>query len=734
MKKQSWKKYSAKKLSFTLLKYKIQKLLKKDSNVEYSVNKIRRKLNVSNSKGQIHEILKKLLKEEFVTISGHGNYIYNGLRKIKSKNSQGSKGTKGKKEVIFTGVVDKTKTGSAYVIVKDLPYDVYVHNRYMKTAMDGDQVKIELLYSKRGSKNDGRIIEIVKRAKTQFIGTFRNFGSYSSVTVNGLKDELEIFIQEYDKEKIKGSEKVLVEILEWRGTKNPVPWGRVISSFSNEEKNDIEMKSILINNGFKLEFSEEVLKEAANLPKEITEEEIAKRRDFRDTLTITIDPDTAKDFDDALSIKYLDNGNIEIGVHIADVTHYVRPGTELDKEAYDQSTSVYLVDRVDPMLPEVLSNELCSLRPNEESLTFSAVFEFDEKLNIVSRWFGKTIIYSDRRFAYEEAQEIMDNNEGDYAKELKDFNRIAKKLRKDRFKKGSIDFNTEEVKFKLDEKGKPIGLYVKERKDAHLLVEDFMLLANKEVASFIVKKAKGKEIPFVYRVHDLPDPDKLLDFAAFSKEFGIKLKLDTPEQVAKSFTELSRKSETDDALKMLIPLALRTMSKAIYSSDNIGHYGLAFDKYAHFTSPIRRYADVLVHRILEQNLQGTKRVDKNLLEDKCRHISEQERKAVTAERESIKYKQVEFIMDHVGEVFDGRITGFIAKGMFVEIIESKVEGMIEFNTLDQVFIMDESRLKVVGKRSGDIMKIGDSIKIKVLDADLQRRRVDFELVEEDDES
>jgi len=729
MKKQSWKKYSENKLSYTLLKYKIQKLMKKDSSVEFNVNKIRRKLNVTNSKGQIAEILKKLLKEDYVTISGHGNYTFNGLKRKgnKTKQNQGDK-----KQVFYTGIVDKTKTGSAYIIIKELSYDVYVNNRYMKTAMDGDKVKVELLFSKRGSKNDGRIVEIIKRAKSQFIGTFRNFGSYSSVTVSGVKDELEIFIQEYDKEAVKGGERVLIEISEWRGTKNPVPWGRVIKSLNNEEKNDLEMKSILINNGFKLEFSEEVIKEAEALSKEITEEEIAKRKDFRDTLTITIDPDTAKDFDDALSIKYLDNDNIEIGVHIADVTHYVRPGTELDKEAYDQSTSVYLVDRVDPMLPEILSNELCSLRPDEESLTFSAVFEFNEKLNIVKRWFGKTIIHSDRRFAYEEAQEIMDNDAGDYAKELKDFNRIAKKLRKDRYKKGSIDFNTEEVKFKLDEKGKPIGLFVKERKDAHLLVEDFMLLANKEVAAFIVAKGQGKEIPFVYRIHDLPDPDKLLDFAAFSKEFGIKLKLDTPEQVAKSFTELSKKSETDDALKMLIPLALRTMSKAIYSSDNIGHYGLAFDKYAHFTSPIRRYADVLVHRLLEKNLKGTHRVDKQNLEDKCRHISEQERKAITAERESIKYKQVEFIMDHVGETFDGRVTGFIAKGMFVEIIESKVEGMIEFNKLNEVYIMDESKLKVVGKRTGEIIKIGDHIRIKVIDADLQRRRVDFELVEEED--
>ncbi len=727
MKKQSWKKYSEKKLPFNLLKNKIKKLFKRNAVKEYNTGKIRKKLNVSNSKGQIHEILKILLKENFITITGHGNYVFNGINKAKNRKLPYAGD---KKKVFYTGIVDKTKTGAGYIIVKELPYDVYVNNRYMMTAMDGDKVKVELLFSKRGSKNDGRIVEIIKRAKTQFIGTFRNFGNYASVTVTGVKDELEIFIQDYDRENIKGGSKVFAEITEWRGTKNPIPWGRIINSLDDYEQNDIEMKSILINNGFKLEFSEEVLAEADKLPKEITEEEISKRRDFRDTLTITIDPDTAKDFDDALSIRYLDNGNIEVGIHIADVSHYVKPGTELDKEAYDQSTSVYLVDRVDPMLPEILSNELCSLRPDEESLTFSAVFEFNKNLNIVKRWFGKTIIHSDRRFAYEEAQEIMDNNEGDYAKELIQLNTIAKKLRKDRFKKGSIDFNTEEVKFKLDEKGKPIGLYVKERKDAHLLVEDFMLLANKEVAAFIVGKSKAKEIPFVYRVHDLPDPDKLLDFANFAKEFGVKLKLDTPEQVAKSFTELSKRSEEDEALKMLIPLALRTMSKAIYTSDNIGHYGLGFEKYTHFTSPIRRYADVLVHRILEMNLKGTKRVDKAALEDKCRHISEQERKAITAERESIKYKQVEFITDHIGEVFDGVVTGFIAKGMFVEIIESKVEGMVEFNTLDQVYILDESNLKVVGKKDGDVIKIGDKIRIRVKDADLQRRRVDFELAEE----
>ncbi len=730
MKKQSWKKYKDKRLAYSLLQYKIRKLFKKNSTAEFDANKIKLKLNISNPKGQINDILRKLLKENYIVVSGYGKYIYNGLTKeLKKKGVFKDNGEK----IFYTGIVDKTKTGSAYIVVNELSYDVFVPNRYMKTAMDGDKVKVELLFSKRGSKNDGRIVEIIERAKSRFIGEYRNFGNYASVFIEGVKDELEIFVHSKKMENIKSGDKVLAEITEWRGKKNPVPWGVIIKSLNDEERNEIEMKSILINNGFKIEFSEEVLHEAQQLDKNISEEEIKKRKDFRDIPTFTIDPETAKDFDDALSLRKLDNGNIEIGIHIADVTHFVKPDTAIDNEAYQQSTSVYLVDRVDPMLPEILSNELCSLRPDEISLTFSAVFEFDKSFNIKNRWFGKTVIFSNRRFSYEEAQEIIETGKGDYAKELKLLNSIAKKLRNKRYKHGSIDFNTDEVQFKLDEKGKPVGLFVKERKDAHLLIEDFMLLANKEVAKYIKNKGKSKEIPFVYRVHDLPDPDKLLEFAAFAKEFGIKLKLDTPQQVAKSFSELSKKSEKDERLKILIPLALRTMAKAVYTTDNIGHYGLGFEDYTHFTSPIRRYSDVLVHRILENNLNSTYRMKKSELEEKCRHISEQERKAIDAERESVKFKQVEYISEHIGEEFDGIITGFIEKGMFIELIESRVEGMIEFKLLKQYFILDDSRLKVTGKKTGEVMKIGDKIKVRVKDTDLVRRRVDFEFLFKEDE-
>ncbi len=704
-----------------MLTQRVRRLFKKSNGKELGVSKIKRKLNVTNPKNEINEVLKKLLKEDFLTLTGRGNYVYTTLDRDKTDIETTQ----------FTGVVDKTKTGSGYILIKELPYDVFIPNRYMMTAMDGDTVKIKLLFSKRGSRHEGRILEIVKRAKSQFIGTFRKFGNYASVIVESIKDELEIFVINTEGE-FKDNDKVLIEIKEWRGKKHPVPWGNIVKTLDLSYQNDIEMKSILVNNGFRLDFDEQTIKETEKLTIGINQEEIDKRRDFRGITTFTIDPATAKDFDDALSIEYFDDGSVEIGVHIADVSHYVKEGTKLDEIAYEQATSVYLVDRVSPMLPEKLSNELCSLRPREESLTFSAVFKFDKNRNVISRWFGKTIIYSDHRFTYEEAQKILDESKGHFSKELADLNGIAHKLRKDRFKTGSVDFNTDEVVFELDEKSKPIGIKVKERLDAHKLVEEFMLLANKEVATYIYKKRDKKKIPFVYRVHDLPDIEKLAEFANFSKEFGIKMKLDNPQQVAKSFNNLSKMSEENESLKLLIPLALRTMAKAIYSTDNIGHYGLGFGNYTHFTSPIRRYSDVLVHRILYQNLKKEFITNKDKLEEKCRHISEQERKAVVAERESVKFMQVEYISDQIGNVFDGRITGFSEKGMYVEIIESKVEGMVEFSTMGQYFILDQSKYKVVGKKTGLTLKIGDPVTIKVIKTNLQRRIVDFEYIEDED--
>lgn len=717
-----------KNLNFNLLTHKVKKLFKKESSQDFDSNKIKRKLAVNNPRTQIEEIIKNLLKEEYIVVSGRGKYIFNGIGREKPESMKES----GKQEkTVFTGIVDKTKTGSAYIIIKELNYDVFIPNRHMMTAMDGDTVKVELLFSKMRNKKDGKIIEIISRAKSQFIGSYRGFQNYSTVFVEGIKDEIEIFLPLVSGFDVKDGDKALVEITEWRGKVNPVPWGKLISVLSDEDQNEIEMKSILINNGFSIDFPAEVKQEAEQLDKTIGQEEIGRRRDFRDVITFTIDPDTAKDFDDALSYRILENGNLEIGVHIADVSHFVKPGSNLDKEALKRATSVYLVDRVAPMLPEELSNELCSLRPDEESLTFSAVFEFSKDTEIIKRWFGKTIIHSDKRFSYEEAQDILDKGEGLFLNELTTMNEIAKKLRKLRFQRGSIDFSTDEVKFILDDKGNPVDLYVKERLDTHMLVEEFMLLANKEVATYIVKKPGSKKIPFVFRIHDLPDPDKLVDFAAFAKDFGLKLKLDTPNQVVKSFNDLNKRAETEERISFLIPLALRTMAKAVYSTDNIGHFGLGFENYTHFTSPIRRYSDVLVHRILEKNLNEPVLENQGVLEEKCRYISEQERKAINAERESIKYKQVQYISGHEGEVFEGMISGFIEKGMFVELKDSKVEGMVEFKTLGQYFVLNEAKNRIIGSKDGNTFKIGDTVSVKVRSTDLVRRRVDFEMTEQD---
>lgn len=508
---------------------------------------------------------------------------------------------------------------------------------------------------------------MLKRANEIFLGTIRFSRKYAMFLPDNPNIQTDIYVPLEACGEAADGDKVVVAITDWQEGKGRVPIGKVTQVLGAMGGNDFEMKKILINYGFPLQHSEEAEAEAARIPDTIPPQEIERRHDFRDVLTFTIDPEDAKDFDDALSVRMLENGNLEIGVHIADVTHYLKPGSPMDKEAFARSTSVYLVDRCNPMLPEKLSNNLCSLVPEQDRLTFSAVFEFDAKDKLVKRWFGKTVIYSDKRFSYEEAQTVLDKKPapelkkhplfGDLEKALFNLNRIAGKMRKEREKNGAIGFETDEVRFRLDEDGVPVEAYVKERKDAHLLIEDFMLLANKEVALYMHPPLKpkkgdtespqnqeGREIPFIFRVHDLPDMSKVIEFARFAAEMGHPMKVDTPKQIAESFNKLMVAARKDDRLKILEPLAIRTMAKAVYSSDNIGHYGLGFTHYSHFTSPIRRYSDVLAHRILEQNLDGrTYRVDKAKLEEQCKHISNQEKKAADAERESIKYKQAEFL-------------------------------------------------------------------------------------------
>jgi len=516
-----------------------------------------------------------------------------------------------------------------------------------------------------------------------------------------------------------------VKITSW-GEKNKLkPTGVVTLVLSKSDSNELEMNSILIQKGFNISFSETIMKEAKSISNKITDSEIANRRDFRNTTTFTIDPFDAKDFDDALSIKFLKNKQIEVGIHIADVSHFLKVGTEMDKEAYLRSTSVYLVDRCNPMLPEILSNELCSLRPNEDKLTFSAVFTFDENNILINKWFGKTVIHSNRRFSYEEAQLILDTEKGDFAKELLKLNEIALKLRKKRFRNGAINFESDEIGFKLDSNKKPIAVFVKERGDSNKLIEEFMLLANKEVAKFIAKKEKGGEkIPFVYRIHDYPNEDKINDLSSFTRDFGFTM---NTKDIAKSFNQLMKEAEKNDALKPIIALAIRTMAKAEYSTDNIGHYGLAFEHYSHFTSPIRRYSDVLTHRILEKNLNSTFRTNLSTLEAQCKHISQQERKAMECERESIRYKQTEFLENKIGDTFPAIINGMNEKGFFAEIIENKCEGMVRFETMSENYILDPSKLKAKGMNSNTIFKIGDKVNIKIISVDMKQKRADFEL-------
>ena len=539
----------------------------------------------------------------------------------------------------------------------------------------------------------------------------------------------DIYVPLEDLSGAKDGDKVVTRVVRWQTDKIKSPIGIITESLGKAGSSDIEMKSILIQNGFELSFPPEVLEESEALSEKISESEIARRRDFRKTLTFTIDPDTAKDFDDALSLEYLDNGTYEVGIHIADVTHYVPEGSALDKEAYKRSTSVYLVDRVLPMLPEKISNVLCSLRPNEEKLTFSAVFTFDKNDKIIKEWFGKGVIFSDRRFTYGEAQEILEAGEGELAAELKKLNELAKKVRKQRFKEGSVDFDMPEVKFQLDEEGVPVSVYVKERKDSNMLIEDFMLLANRRVAAKIGKRENP--VPFVYRIHDLPDMMKVGDFIKFAQALGYKMNIQTPEQIAKAYTQLLQDTKTRPELKVLEPLAIRTMSKAVYSSDNIGHYGLGFSHYSHFTSPIRRYADVLVHRIFEKNLKERYTVKQAELEEMCQHISRQERKATDAERQSVKYKQVEFMTKRIGEVFTGVISGMIDKGFFVELVDNFCEGMVSFSNLAESYQLDESRLFAVGNITHQKIKMGDVVRVRILSANLQTRKIDMELVQEE---
>ena len=692
----------------------ITDVFEKSGNKPLNYKQVASKLNLHDdeSRGLILEILKEETKKGILNEPEKGKFI---LKQLKT---------------FVTGKVDMTSDGSAYIVSEDeFEEDIYVAPRKLRNALHGDIVKVYVYAKNKGRKKDGEVVEILQRAKMDFTGIVNLSDRFAFFIPDDRKMLHDIFIPIDSLKGAKDKDKAIARIVDWpEDAKNPI--GEITHVLGKQGENNAEMNAILADYGFPLAFPDEVEKQAEAIEESILTEEIAKRRDFREVLTFTIDPADAKDFDDAISFKKLDNGNVEVGVHIADVSHYVKQGTALDKEAFERGTSVYLVDRVIPMLPERLSNGLCSLRPNEDKLCFSAVFELDAEANVVEQWFGKTIIHSDTRFSYEDAQEILENKAGKHSEELLKLNELAYILRERKFKHGAISFESVEIKFHLDEQGKPLGVYAKERKDAHKLIEDYMLLANKKVAEFIAKKGKGKQkLTFVYRSHDSPKEDALLSFSQFAMKFGYKIDTSSGRETAKSLNFLMADVEGKKEQNVLTQLAIRSMAKAVYTTKKHSHYGLAFDYYTHFTSPIRRYPDVMVHRLLELYLAGGKSVSEDEYEKFSMHSSQMEKKAADAERASVKYKQAEFLQNNIGMEYNGIISGLTEWGMYVEIIENKCEGMIRLRDLnDDFYVLDEKNYCIIGQRRKKKYQLGDEVKILVKKVDLAKRQIDFSLI------
>ena len=631
------------------------------------------------------------------------------------------------------GKLDISRSGMAYVIVEGMDKDIVIRPNDIGRGFHGDTVKVQISPdSGRGRRTEGKVTEVIIRNQATFIGNIsvnKNIAFFKAATEKPMPD---FYIPI---EKLNGAtdgERVVAKMIKWDKA-DKKPEGEVVTILKSEDVNDMAMKEILIESGFPLVFEKAVLDEADKLSDTITREELKKRKDYRDILTFTIDPVDAKDFDDAISIRNLDNGNYEIGVHIADVSHFVKPDGILDKSAYERATSVYLPDRVNPMLPEKISNELCSLRPLEDKYTFSVVFQVTNRGEIKHKWIGRTIIQSKHRFTYEDVQTIIETKDGIHHKAILLLDKLAKVFRNERFDAGAINFSSQEVRFQLDENGKPIGIVIKESKDAHKLVEEFMLLANRTIAEYVSRiKINQEPVPFPYRIHDKPDDEKLKPFAAFAKKFGYTFDLHNDAAVAASFNNLLKEVSGKPEQHVLEQLGIRTMAKAVYTSKNIGHYGLGFEHYCHFTSPIRRYPDVMVHRILQECLDKNVKPDKKM-DEKCKHCSDKERKAMEAERAANKYKQVEFMQDYLGEEFDGIISGVASFGFFVETILHKCEGMVTVRDLSEFdeFKLDEADYALVGMRTGKKFRMGDAVRIKVVAANLEKRQLDYHWVQEE---
>ncbi|MBF6608422.1 MAG: ribonuclease R [Flavobacterium sp.] len=705
---------------------KILKILSTNANKGFNYKQIAAilELDDTKSRNEIIKDLKLLADQKKIIESEPGKYLIKAIS-----------------QEYYQGKIDMTSRKTAYFICEDFEDDVFIPNNNLNRALDGDIVKVYVYNRRSGKKPEGEVIEVIERNKTEFVGVIDIQKNFAFVSTANPKMYTDIFIP---KDKIGDAEQgdvVIVKIEDWPKRADS-PFGSVIKVLGKPGEHDTEIHAILAEYGLPYDFPVDVEVYAQQLDTSIQQSEIDKRRDMRDTLTFTIDPKDAKDFDDALSFKKLDNGNYEIGIHIADVSFYLEEGTALDDEAYNRATSVYLVDRVVPMLPEVLSNFACSLRPNEEKYTFSAVFEIDDKAKVVDQWFGRTVIYSDQRFAYEEAQYIIETKDdmipaetsitgesykvpAEIVEATLKMDELAKILRRKRMSEGAISFDKVEVKFNLDDKGEPIGVYFKVAKDANHLIEEFMLLANRKVAEFIGKQKKT----FVYRIHDEPNEDKLIAMQTVISKFGYKIDLRTKGGIAQSLNNLMQEVNGKKEQNLIDTLAIRTMSKAKYSTDNIGHYGLAFDYYSHFTSPIRRYPDVMVHRLLQFYLDGGKSVSEEIYEEKCQHSSNMEYLATQAERDSVKYMQVKYMQDHKDQEFLGVISGVTEWGIYVEIIENKCEGMCRIREIkDDYYTFDEKQYALVGAVSNTTLQLGDEVYVKVKNADLVKKQLDFNFI------